>query len=149
MLTTLLAIGITILAVTVPPVEDAGAEKKPEKKKLFADERWYKAQDGKEQPYIGVLQKIDRGAGVVGFGRFNPYRLVMEQKGKKDIREVYVGAKVQLLAPYVGKTVKLTGRPVELEVEGQHHREIWPGWIEVLPAQAPEKKHSRAARPVK
>jgi hypothetical protein len=106
----------------------------PLKKELFASEGWYKSQKGEEQEFVGVLRRVDRGKGVVGIGRFNPYRLEMEDKGKKDVREVYVGAKPDLLAPYVGRRVKLTGKAVEIEVVGRNHREIWPARLEVLPA---------------
>src|SRR5262249_36120052 len=115
------------------------------KKELFAGEDWYKSQKGEEQTFVGVLQRVDRGKGVVGFGRFNPYRLVMEDKGKKDVREVYVGGKMEILAPYVGKRVKLTGKAVNMEVEGREHRGSWPARLEVLNAAARSESPARPA----
>jgi PrcB C-terminal len=115
-------------------------EQAPLKKDLFANEAWYKAQKGEERTFVGVLRRVERGKGVVGFGRFNPYRLEMDEKGKKDVREVYVGGKPDLLAPYVGKRVKLTGKAVDMEVEGRNHREIWPARLELLQAEPPREK---------
>jgi hypothetical protein len=105
----------------------------PAKKELFAREEFYRNQEGKEETFIGTLRKSDRGKGVVGFGRFNPFRLEMNVNGKADVREVYSGGKSELLDPYVGKRVKLTGKAVNMEVEGRNHREIWPARLEVLP----------------
>src|SRR4051812_43772184 len=81
---------------------DPSKDEPAAKKELFAAEDWYKNQEGKEQEFVGVLEK-SKQAGRVGFGRMNPYRLVM----KNDVREVYIGGKPQILADYVGKTVKL------------------------------------------
>ncbi len=119
----------------------------PKKKELFAGEKWYKSQPGKEEPFVGVLKHVQR-AGQFGFGRFNPYRLVIKKAGKKiDIREVYIGGKQKLLAPYVGKKVRLTGKAVNLKVEGQFHREIWPAYLEVLSTE--EDKKGQASQKVK
>lgn len=104
------------------------------KKELFANEQWYKEQEGKERDFVGVLEK-SKDAGKIGFGRNNPYRLKM----KGDEREVYIGGKPQILAEYVGKTLKITGKAVDIGVEGKNHREIWPARLEVVP----EKKSER------
>ncbi|HYT93589.1 MAG TPA: hypothetical protein VEL76_33025, partial [Gemmataceae bacterium] len=71
---------LVMTVLTGLPAGEAAARQKespPAKKELFANEGWYKSQKGEEQAFVGVLQKIDRGKGVAGFGRFNPYRLVM------------------------------------------------------------------------
>ena len=118
----------TSLLVTLALGSAAAVDKAaPAAKELFAAEEWYKKQEGKEQDFVGTLEKVDRG-GLVGFGRSNPYRLKM----KGDVREVYVGGKPNLLAPYVGKTVKLTGKAVDLELEGKKYREIWPARLKVV-----------------
>lgn len=101
---------------------------------LFAKEPWYKSQKEKEQDFVGVLKKTERKGGVVGFGRFNPYRLEMA----KETREVYVGGKPAILAPFVGKKVRITGKPVEIGVEGRLHHEIWPARLVVLADGAKE-----------
>src|SRR4051794_38008448 len=93
------------LTLAGPPADTAATAKKelPARKELFAGEDWYRNQEGKEQDFVGVLERADRG-GRVGFGRFNPYRLKMEG----DVREVYVGGKPEILTGYVGRKVKLT-----------------------------------------
>jgi PrcB C-terminal len=106
------------------------------KKELFAKEDWYKSEKGKEQDFVGVLKYTPRAKGVVGFGRFNPYKL--EFTTEKGFREVYVGGKEDILKDYAGKKVKIAGKPVDMEVEGRNHREIWPARIETLPDDKPK-----------
>ncbi len=133
-----------LLALTLSAVEDKPGDPSkndpPAKKELFAGEEWYKKQEGKEQEFVGVLEK-SKDAGKIGFGRMNPYRLVM----KNDVREVYIGGKPQILADYVGKTIKLTGKAVDIGVEGKNHREIWPARLEVV--TAPRKDGLRNTEP--
>jgi hypothetical protein len=117
-----------------PPAKEPAA-----KLELFAKEDWYKEQKGKEEDFVGVLEKVKRDG--VGFGRFNPYRLLMADGDKKSMREVYVGAKTDILDAYVGKKVKLTGKAVDIEVEGSKHNEIWPARLELLPAKKDEDKN--------
>ncbi len=112
----------------------------PAKKELFAKEEWYKSEKGKEQDFVGVLKYTPRAKGVIGFGRFNPYQL--EFTTEKGFREVYVSGKQDILKEYAGKKVKITGKPVDMEVEGRNHREIWPARIEALPEDKPKVKPS-------
>jgi hypothetical protein len=138
---------LSALLLALLPAFPPEAKEPPAKKELFAKEEWYRTQAGKEESFIGVLQKLERKGGLVGFGRFNPYRLVMDEgKGKKTVREVYVGGKMELLAPYVGKRLRLIGKAVDMEVEGQNHHEIWPARLEVQaepkadPSESPARK---------
>jgi hypothetical protein len=102
----------------------------PAKKDLFAKEAFYKDRKEKEQDFTGTLRyKPSTG---IGIGRYNPFTLEMEVKGKKEVREVYVGGKDNLLKAYAGKKVKITGKPVEIEVIGKVHREVWPARIELV-----------------
>src|SRR5262249_41672249 len=98
-----------LLAVLAVPAAEP-AEEPPAKLELFAGEDWYKGQKGKEADFVGVLMFKERPKDVVGFGRFNPYTLVMTDGAKTTVREVYVGGKPELLKPYIGKRVKLTGK---------------------------------------
>jgi hypothetical protein len=124
---------LTALAQTAAaPQDQAKKDEPPLKKELFAKEDFYKNEKAKEEDFVGVLEKV-KGGGGIGFQRFNPYRLVMTADGKKTVREVYVGAKMDLLDEFVGKTVKITGKKWDMEVEGKHHHEIWPARIEVVP----------------
>lgn len=130
----------TLLVFALGAGEPAGRDKPAPRLELFGKEDWYKSQKGKEQAFIGVLKKVDRG-GDVGIGRFNPYRLEMA----KETREVHVGGAPKMLAPYVGMKVKVVGKPVEIEVVGRIHKEIWPARLEVIGAggEAGGKKFKR------
>jgi hypothetical protein len=126
---------LTVLLIAAPALDDKSDPPKKEpaaKKDLFAAEQWYKDQDGKEMEFTGKLERV-KGGGI-GFGRMNPYRLVM----KDDTREVYIGGKPEILADYLGMQIKLAGKAVDLDVEGKKHREIWPARLEVI-AEKPEK----------
>ena len=103
----------------------------PASKELFGKEAWYKDQKGKEQPFIGVLQLTPQAKGETGTGRNNAFRLEM---GDKKYRDVYTGGNDAALKPYVGYTVKLTGKAVDAEAGGQKVAEIWPSFIELVPA---------------
>src|SRR5204862_6913242 len=61
------------------------------------------------------------------------------------VYEVYVGGKPDLLTPFVGKRVKITGKYVLMEVEGRTHREIWPARIEAEPAATPPPEKTAPA----
>jgi hypothetical protein len=139
------------LTLLAPAADQPAKADPPAKMELFAKEDWYKGQAGKEETFTGTLEKLDRGKNVVGFGRFNPYRLTMtDSAGKKTVREVYVGGKTDLLDPYVGKKVKLTGKAVDMEVEGSQHHEIWPARLEVVAGGASkEEKPDKAPAPDK
>jgi hypothetical protein len=135
---------LVLAVLTVPAAEPA--KEPPAKLELFATEDWYKSQKGKEADFVGVLMFKERPKDVVGFDRFNPYTLVMTDGTKTTVREVYVGGKPELLKPYIGKRVKLTGKAVDMEVEGKDHREIWPARLEVVPAEKKDEKKPEQAR---
>ena len=126
-----------------PPVKEA---EPTSKKELFAKEDFYKSQEGKEQDFVGILKYTPPAEGVIGFGRTNPYRL--EFTTEKGSREVYVGGKPELLKAVIGKKVKMTGKPVDMEVEGKNHKEIWPARLEVLPEEKKADPKESPARPL-
>ena len=115
---------LSVAFLSAPALAEKSAPKK--KLTLFAGEAWYKKQAGKVQTFEGVLTRVKRG-GAVGFGRFNPYRLRMDN----GIREVYMGGR-KTLEPYVGKRIRLVGKAVNMRVEGSFHREIWPAELTTL-----------------
>ena len=132
------------LLLGAPPAPEPTASKDapPAMLQLFADESWYKSQKGDEQDFVGLLSRAPAGpGGTVGTGRVNPYRLaITDDKGKQSEREVYAGAHPELLAPYVGRKIKLIGKAVDTNVEGKLHAEIWPAHVELMdatPAEAP------------
>lgn len=100
------------------------------KKELFAKEEWYKTQEGKETEFVGELKYTPREEGVIGFNRFNPYKLEMGEK--LGTREIHVAGQEKILAEYHGKKVKIIGKAVDMEVEGKMHKEIWPARIELV-----------------
>ncbi len=138
---------LMLALLSAAPSAAEPAKEPPAKLELFAKEDWYTGQKGKEEDFVGVLLFKDRGKGVVGFGRFNPYTLEMGEEGKKNVREVYIGGKPELLKAYIGKRVKLTGKAVDMEVEGRDHREIWPARLEVVTVEKKEEKQPEAKEP--
>jgi hypothetical protein len=136
---------VVSLVFAAPPSKDAPPPgETPAKRELFAAEEWYKKQKGEERSFVGLLERMPgSGPGTVGFARTNPYRLVMEEKDKKSVREIHVGGKSELLTPYVGKKAKLIGKAVDMEVEGKQHHEIWPARVELM---ATEKKTGAAVK---
>ena len=103
---------LALSAALLTPVADP-----PASKELFAKEAWYKDQKGKETAFTGVLQEAPRSKDAAG--RVNTYRLEM---GDKKYREVYTGGKDAALKPYLGYTVKFTGKAVDMDVEGGETR---------------------------
>jgi hypothetical protein len=148
----MLAMLILTVATAAPTVQQDTKKDPPPRLELFAKEDWYQKQEAKQQEFVGVLKKVEMPKGV-GFNRFNPYKLTtivyvkvavqIEVGGKlvteyrevaeQHEREVYVGGKNDILDAYVGKTVKLVGKPVMMEVEGKKHNEIWPARLELVP----------------
>jgi hypothetical protein len=155
----LAALLLTALSV-VPAAQPDVKKDPPQKLELFAREDWYKNQKASEQDFVGVLGKVEMKKGVVGLGRFNPYRLEYTQYKKvvvsveingktvlreelvpeKVVREIYLGGKRDILEPYVSLTVKISGKAVDMEVEGRTHHEIWPARLEVVQSKVLPKK---------
>src|ERR1051326_2080693 len=134
--------GFALLCLPVGSLTAADKDDPPAKKDLFAKQDWYAGQEGKEQEFVGVLKKIER-KGDVGFGRSNPYRLEMD----KEVREVYMGGKPELLAAYVGKKIKLVGKAVDMELEGKQYHEIWPARVEFIADDKKDKDSSSSDKP--
>ncbi|MCI0380789.1 MAG: protease complex subunit PrcB family protein [Gemmataceae bacterium] len=110
----------------------AGNPNPPAKLELFSKEPWYKAQEGKETSFVGVLKKAAPPKGF-GFGRYVPYHLALEGNAQPSVRGVYVGNAKNILDPYVGKRVRLIGKSVEFrKLEGKDHFEVWPARLELV-----------------
>ena len=129
---------LTLSLIAAAPAEKGKESEPAAKKELFAKEDWYQSQKGKEQIFTGILKYAPQKEGVIGFGRFNPYRL--EMSDKKGVREVYIGGNEKILAEYHGRKVKLIGKAVEMEVEGKVYAEIWPARVELAEANEKETK---------
>jgi hypothetical protein len=120
-------------SVKTAPVEitvRTAKEEVPAKKELFAKEKWYADQNGKEEDFVGVLERVTEPESKT-LQRHRPYRLVMTVDKQKVIRDIYVGAEKGILDAYVGKTVKMTGKAVDFELEGQQWHELWPARVEL------------------
>jgi hypothetical protein len=76
-------------------------------------------------------------------------RLVPETR--MTARDVYVGGKNEILDGYIGKTVKITGKAVMMELEGAKLDEIWPAAIELSKDEKKpeEKKDAKQVDPRK
>jgi hypothetical protein len=99
---------------------------------LFAAPKWYQDAAGQEQAYEGTLD-INAGDGKIGpAARFCSFRLVALEEGKPISRPVYMNGKDQLLAPHLGRRVRLIAKAVESDVDGVKTIELWPAQIAVL-----------------
>src|SRR5271168_3281605 len=101
-----------------PAVPDEPAAPKPVVLLAGTDE--YKAAKGTEAVYEGVVDN-NPGDGAVGKPtRFNAFRLTgKDAAGKEFVRELYVPGKAFLLASYVGKPVRITGKFADTAADGK------------------------------
>jgi hypothetical protein len=132
------AVEIEIKAAAGSSVPAGGAEprdpgSRPDRppaawQKLFADEGWYKNQAGAEQVFTGALEGVPAG-GPGTFQRNSYYKL--------GGRTLYTGAKkLPELDALVGKKVEIRGKPVDMNLEGQNLKELWPAEVREAGAAA-------------
>ncbi len=89
--------------------------------KLFADEAWYKGQAGAERIFTGKLEGVPVGG---------PSTLQRNSLYKLGDRNIYTGAKkIPALDALVGKNVEIRGKAVDMNLEGQELKEIWPAEV--------------------
>lgn len=101
--------------------------------KVYASTPWYVERTEKEQILEGVLRKRE---GAVGPGARGGLNFALESKGVR--LPVYSSGADEKLAPFVGRTVRVRGKLVDLAKEG-FGKELWIGTVyEVLNAK-PEK----------
>ena len=109
------------LALAIEPAADAWG-------RLFADEGWYKQQAGEEQVFRGKLVAIlEPPQAKSTLMRSSLYRL-----GERTIYTV--ARKVPALDALVGKDVEIRGKAVDMNLEGQNLKEIWPAAVRVASA---------------
>jgi hypothetical protein len=102
-----------------------GCQKKVEPGKwepLFADATWNKFPAEELRDYAGTIKHFPATKEHSLLQRYNPYKLILNSRETVDI---YCGGS-NLLRTYVDRKVILRGKVVELEVEGELFREIWP-----------------------
>ena len=95
--------------------------------KVFADEPWYRVQEGAEREFTGVLKAVGRERTKNGKVATTLMRDALYQLGD---RTLYTGGKkAAALEAMVGKTVAIRGKAVDMALEGVSLREIWPAEI--------------------
>jgi len=115
-----------VLAACALGVAAAGEPWQP----LFENEAWYRQQAGKEIVFRGRLEAIKDAGGPTTLMRTSYYRL--------GDRTIYTGAKrIAALDALVGRDVELRGKAVDMELEGQSLREIWPAAVSGAGADKP------------
>ena len=105
----------------VRAADKAGAPATAEWVTLFADQGWYKGQKGDEQIFRGKLE----GLQPPGIGT-----LMRNAHYKLGDRTIYTGAKkIAALDAFVGQDVEIRGKPVDMSLEGQNLKELWPAAV--------------------
>jgi len=94
---------------------------------LFANEAWYLASDVPEQTFEGTIVVNPAAPAKPSFHRVNRYLL----ETSSGTWEIYTGGRDDVLAPFAGKRVHVIGKPVETNVTGVTHRELWPGRVSI------------------
>jgi hypothetical protein len=95
---------------------------------VLADDAEYKAAKSSETVFEGVLERTPPPGTLGGPSRFNPFRL----KVKDGAHELYVGGRAVRVSVHVGAKVRITGKLVEVEVDGKKRTELWPARLESL-----------------
>ncbi len=100
---------------------------------LLAGTDEYKAAKGTEAVYEGVIDNNPADGTVGKPTRFNAYRFTgKDADGKEFVRELYVPDKAFLLAAFVGKRVRVTGKFADVAADGKVHSELWPAQVEEI-----------------
>jgi hypothetical protein len=103
---------------------EKGADPKGAWIKLFADADWYKQQPGKETVFRGKLEAVQPPQ-VSTLMRNAYYKLAG--------RTIYTGGqKVAALDKRVGAEVEIRGKAVDMNLEGQALKEIWPASVRTV-----------------
>ncbi len=92
--------------------------------KLFADADWYKQQPGKEEVFRGKLEAVQPPQAST-LMRNALYRLAG--------RAIYTGGKkIDALDKRVGAEIEIQGKAVDMNLEGQAIKEIWPASVRTV-----------------
>jgi hypothetical protein len=128
-ITTVMVIGVAVAAACVPLVLPAATNTPPahpavaaaEWQKLFAEEAWYKNQRGSETNFSGTLEAVQPPMAST---------LMRTSLYKLGGRSIYTGPRrVPALDALTGKQVVIRGKAVDMALEGQTVREIWPAAV--------------------
>jgi type 1 glutamine amidotransferase len=92
-------------------------------KDVSRNEQWYKdKKDAKEQSFTGVLEAVPQPDRPTILQRAHHYKL-----GDRTV--FTAGRKQPALDALVGKKVEIRGKAVDMELEGQNLKELWPGQV--------------------
>lgn len=117
-----------------------GADKGGTWTPLFANEGWYKRRKGAERSFTGTLEAVP------GAGR--PSTLMRTAHYRLGKWRLYTRAKKHpALDRLVGKPVEIRGKAVEMNLEGRHLQEIWPGSIRSTASPPVTPRPSHPLRP--
>lgn len=112
---------ILVLVACTAVAAEKGAAPKGDWIKLFADEEWYKQQPGKEEVFQGKLEAVQPPQ-ASSLMRNALYRLAG--------RAIYTGGKkVATLDKLVDSEIEILGKAVDMSLEGQAIKEIWPSSV--------------------
>lgn len=119
-------LGAGVVAFAGPPAPSGPSVAPPKAglwQMLFQDQRWYQGARGPERVFKGTLRAIPHAGGMATtLQRTSYYRL--------GDRTIYTGAKkMPVLDKLVGKPVEIRGKAVDMNLEGQSLKEIWPGAV--------------------
>lgn len=112
MLLTLPAVALSVMA----------AENGNSEQVLFSEQPWYQNRAGEETVFRGKLEAVPNAAGPSILQRTAFYRL-----GQRTIHTR--AQRVPALDRLVGRQVEFRGKAVDMQLEGQAVREIWPAAV--------------------
>jgi hypothetical protein len=90
---------------------------------IFAAQEWYRARPEREEEWEGVLEKLDPTIGPAG-----RTTLTFALRTGERRLPIYAAGVQDRLAPYVGRSVLVTGKLVDLSSEGLG-KELWVATI--------------------
>jgi hypothetical protein len=120
---------IFILVAGSAVAAENGAEPAGDGSKLFADADWYKQQTGQETVFRGKLEAVQP-----------PQASTLMRNALYSLagRAIYTGGKkVDALDKRVGAEVEIRGKAVDMNLEGQSIKEIWPASVRTV-SRAPD-----------
>jgi hypothetical protein len=114
------------LSLTWPVAADPGTLP------LFAEQAWYKEAKQAEAVFVGTLEQNPSTGRAGKATRFNAFRLSwIDSAGKEGGRELYLPDKAVLLAEHLGERLRIVGKAVDVEADGNTYHEIWPAHLEL------------------
>ncbi|MCS6977732.1 MAG: hypothetical protein NZM31_12100 [Gemmatales bacterium] len=96
---------------------------------ILADQPWYQQAPEPEIEFEGKLD-YQPGDGRIGIPpRYGVFRIIGVEEGKPISRRIYTEDRDHLLAPLVGRRVRMVGKVVSRDSESGKSVEFWPGRV--------------------